>query len=57
MDEIRKILNDAYEIMNAIMVSGQSADYLVAAKHKIRTAFQLCDEEKDAEKEGQKNGG
>ena len=52
MDEIRKILNDAYEIMNVIMVSGQSADYLVAAKHKIRTAFQLC----NAEKEGQ-NGG
>lgn len=68
MNEIQKIIEEAYRMISAATVSGDSVDVMATARIKLRIAFKmagnksalweahkLADEEK-AEKKGEEDG-
>ena len=48
MEELKKNLTQAFDLLSSIPVSGQNVDTMYAARTKLRTAFRLAEEAQKA---------
>lgn len=51
MTEIQKEIKEAFELVSAILVSGDAVDVMAAARNHLRTAYGMAKSE-EAEKDG-----
>ena len=54
MEELKKHLTQAFDLLSSIPVSGQNVDTMYAARMKLRTAFRLAEDAQNAEVNDQK---
>ena len=56
MDELMKNISEAFDLVSAIPVTGQSVEKMAAVRANLRTAYQLADKLK-TEKRGVEDNG
>lgn len=52
MNEVKKQLEEAFQILSAIPVSGENVEIMAAAKAKLRAAYAELNKQEDTENGG-----
>ena len=51
MKEVKKLLEEAFQLVSSITVKGDAVDVIAAARANLRAAYHLLDKQPDTEEE------